>query len=121
MRDVADFLLQIIQSHTQSLVPLGRGTKGSGIIHCLLSFDWSSYCFEVTNQNKTLFYFLYNFRTKSDPEAMNTPRKIARQRSSVGIKCRLQSGLPDHCIFEAKSSTMLYVFLCTWLLFSLFT
>ena len=30
-------------------------------------------------------------------------------------------GLPDHCIFEAKSSTMLFVFLCTWLLFSLFT
>ena len=83
------------QSRTQSPVPLGRGTKGSGIIHCLLSFDWSSYYFEVTNQNIadimliTLFYFLHNFRVKSDPEAMNTPRKIARQRSSVGIK-RLQ-------------------------------
>ena len=30
-------------------------------------------------------------------------------------------GLLDHCIFEAKSSTMLFVFLCTCLLFSLFT
>ena len=81
-------LAVVKQSRTQSPVPLGRGTKGSGIIHCLFSFDWSSYCFEVTNQNKadimliTLFYFLHNFRTKSDPEAMNTPRKIARQRSS---------------------------------------
>ena len=37
----------------------------------------------------TLFYFLHNFRTKSDPEAMSTPRKIARQSSSVGIKCRV--------------------------------
>ena len=83
------------QSRTQSPVPLGRGTKGSGIIYCLLSFDWTLYCFEVTNQNKadimliTLFYFLHNFRTKTHPEAMNTPRKIARQRSSVGIKCRV--------------------------------
>ena len=37
----------------------------------------------------TLFYFLHNFHTKGDPEAMNTPRKIARQRSSAGIKCRV--------------------------------
>ena len=37
----------------------------------------------------TLFYFLHNFHTKSDPETMNTPKKISRQRSSVGIKCRV--------------------------------
>ena len=90
-----DLLYQNPQSRTQSPVPLGRGTKGSGIVHCLLSFDWSSYCFEVTNKKKadimliTLLYFLHNFRTKSDPEAINTPRKTARQRSSVGIKCRV--------------------------------
>ena len=65
------------------------------MIHCLLSFDWSSYCFEVTNQNNadimliTLFYSLHNFRTTSDPEGINTPRKIVRQRSSVGIKSRV--------------------------------
>ena len=30
------------------------------------------------------------------------------------------SGLPDHCIFGAKTLTMLFVFLCICLLFSLF-
>ena len=79
-------------SFKHNLVPRAQC---SGIIHSLLSFDWSSYCFEVTNQNKadimliTLSFFLHNFRTKSYSEAMNTPRKIARQRSSVDKKCRI--------------------------------
>ena len=40
---------------------------------------------------------------------------------SVFFQERVKAGLPDHCIFEAKSSTMLFVFVCTCLLFSLFT
>ena len=31
-----------MQSRTQNPVPLGRGTKGSGIIHCLPHNSWRS-------------------------------------------------------------------------------
>ena len=37
-------------------------------------------------------------------------RKAVKSNSEYHWKL---SGLPDHCIFEAKSSTMLFVFLCT--------
>ena len=87
------------QSRTQSRDPLGRGTKGSGIIHCVLSSDWFSYFLGETNQNKgdimliSFVYFLHNFSTNYNAnikEAMNTSKKIARQRSNVySIKCRV--------------------------------
>ena len=51
---------------------------------------------------------------------------VHMKRYNGVFKCKrfcyeVMPGLPDHCIFEAKSSTMLFVFVCTCLLFSLFT